>query len=84
MEIYILKDIEGIKNPLEGYFDVTENIRMAKSQGFERCKQAILSQAIKIDTNELADYMAASLLTLRGAVKKFLQSKLEESNDKKH
>jgi hypothetical protein len=41
------------------------------------CRQAILSQAIKIDTNELADYMAASPLTLRGAARKFLQPKLK-------
>ena len=28
--------LDKIENPFEGYIDVIENIRMAKSQGFER------------------------------------------------
>ena len=33
--------VENIENPFEGYFDVAENIRMAKSQGFERFRHAL-------------------------------------------
>ena len=37
-------DIDEIENPFEGYFDVTENIRMAKSQGFERFRKILQSK----------------------------------------
>lgn len=35
-------EIEKIENPFEGYIDVVENIRFAKSYGFEKLKQDIL------------------------------------------
>lgn len=37
----VKKVIETIENPFEGYIDVIENIRMAKSQGFERFREAL-------------------------------------------
>ncbi len=37
----VKKVIEIIENPFEGYIDVIENIRMAKSQGFERFREAL-------------------------------------------
>ena len=36
-----LKMINELENPFEGYIDVIENIRMAKSLGFERFRQAL-------------------------------------------
>ncbi len=35
---YLKAEVEKMENPFEGYIDVVENIRMAKSQGFERFK----------------------------------------------
>ena len=36
-----LKMVGELENPFEGYFDAFENIRMAKSQGFERFREAL-------------------------------------------
>ena len=40
----VLHHIKVLPNPFEGYVDVVENIRMAKSQGFERFREALKSQ----------------------------------------
>lgn len=71
-------DPEEIKNPFEGYIDVTENIRMAKSQGFERFRKLLLAHAHKVDIDEaLEDYYQDE--TNRGKpFSQFLQSKLTQ------
>lgn len=58
-----------IKNPFEGYFDVTENIKMAKSQGFERCKQAVLAHAHEVDIDKLVEQWFDSIDWERDMVK---------------
>ncbi len=53
-EYFIIKkeDAEKLKNPYEGEIDIWHNIRLATKQGFEGCKQALLSKAKLVDLDE--------------------------------
>jgi hypothetical protein len=85
MKIYILKDIEGIKNPFEG------EVNMGTFWGgAEKMREAILSQAKKVDIDEaLVDYVFQYYGLPLGVGSKpqqefseFLQSTLENRHGK--